>query len=164
MRKRKRLSYTQRKLPNKFWKSIAQFLYSKSVGKSLKESFQMHYLVFYLKTTLRIFASINYSSSLTKFINHLMMDLKHKVRHKGVIFQLPQSAISGNLLDFLLIFLSDRKQRVALKRKTSARGFSEGSILRPLLFLIYIHDLSGDLSSKAKLLMIIHRYFLYQMT
>ena len=89
-----------------------------------------------------------------------MMDLKHEVRHKGVHFQLPQSTISGNLLDILPIFLIDRKKRVALNRKTSARGFSEGSILQPLLFLIYIRDLSGDLSSKAKLLMIIHRYFL----
>ena len=65
-----------------------------------------------------------------------MMDLKHKVRHKGVHFQWPQSTISGNLLDILPILLIDRKKRVALNRKTSTRGFSEGSILQPLLFLI----------------------------
>ena len=62
----------------------------------------------YLRTTLRIFALINYCSSLTKFINHLMMDSKHKVLHKGVIFQLLQRTISGNLLDIFPIFLSDR--------------------------------------------------------
>ena len=37
-----------------------------------------------------------------------------KIWHKGLIFKLSQNGISGNLLDVLSGFLSDRKQRVVL--------------------------------------------------
>ena len=79
-----------------------------------------------------------------------------KVWHEGVIFKLKQNGISGDLLNILTDFLSNRKQRVVLNGQVSTwtsvnAGVPQGYILCPLLFLIYINDLSDNLSSNVKL-------------
>ena len=79
-----------------------------------------------------------------------------KVWHKGLIYKLKQNDISGNILNTIIDFLSFRKQRVVLNGQISQwtnieAGMPQGSILGPLLFSIYINDLSDDLSTNAKL-------------
>ena len=75
---------------------------------------------------------------------------------KFLLYKLKQNGISGNLLNIIKDFLSLRKQRFVLNRKYSIwvnieAGVPHGSILGPLFFLIYINDISDDLTSNQKL-------------
>ena len=79
-----------------------------------------------------------------------------KVWHEGLFFKLKQNGISGNLLNVITDFLYQRKQRVVLNGQHSSwtnvqAGVPQESILGPLFFLIYISDLSDDLTTNPKL-------------
>ena len=71
------------------------------------------------------------------------------------IFKIKSFGISGDLLELIKNFLSNRFQRVVLNGQTSEwekinAGVPQGSILGLLFFLIYINDLTDGTSSIAK--------------
>ena len=75
--------------------------------------------------------------------------------HEELIFRLKQNGIFGNLPNLSCDFLRNRKQGVLLNGQVSdwsdvRAGVPQGSILDPLLFLIYINNLSEGLPSNTK--------------
>ena len=76
-----------------------------------------------------------------------------KVPHQKLLLKLRRAGIAGNLLSWIESFLSNMYQQVKINGKYSSwrkvlSGVPQGSVLGPLLCILYIIDLPRNTNSK----------------
>ena len=101
-------------------------------------------------------------------VHEIFLDISKvldKVWHDGLIFKLCQNDICGEMINTLEDVLRNRKKTIVLNGQCLSgvdirADVPQRSILGPLLFLIYVNDLSNDINSKY-ILVADHRYLFY---
>ena len=78
------------------------------------------------------------------------------VPHKRLLSKVNALGIKGDILQWINSFLSNRRQRVVVEGKSSSwenvkSGIPQGTVLVPILFVIFVNDLTNDLTSMTKL-------------
>ena len=94
-----------------------------------------------------------------KWIHAVVLDFSKafdKVPHKRLIIKLQYYGIRGSLLCWFESFLTNHSQTVVCEGKHSyptqvTSGVPQGTVLGPLLFLLYVNDLPDNLKSQISL-------------
>ena len=81
------------------------------------------------------------------------------VPHKRLLKKLESYGINGNILSWLEAWLTQREQQVTIEGDKSSTatvtsGVPQGTVLGPLMFLLYINYIGNDITSIAYLQMI----------
>ena len=79
-----------------------------------------------------------------------------RVWHAGLLTKLSSIGITGQLNNWFSNYLSGRAQRVVLASEQSdlmpiKAGVPQGSVLGPILFLVYINDIADELECRVSL-------------
>ena len=128
--------------------NLNQILIRKSLLYEFQSGFRSRYLNDTCLTHLTDF--IKFQMDKGQFVGMILLDLQKAfdtVDHSILLMKIEALGFSQDAIRWFCSYLSDRQQLAEVSAHISC-GVLQWSILGPLLFLIYVNDMSGTVDNK----------------